>query len=140
MRRPAKNGFSLVEALVAAALLSLSIIMIVAVIKNGRAIDINDLHRRQARAIINGVLGSPHYDYTNYVYLHANPGTKSDSTVTLDPRDGSSPLTGALKIQTIVVPSGGTIPFDVVKIIITVTWQEPEFPDSIVIEKWVTEA
>jgi len=139
MRRTAKNGFSLVEALVSAVLIALSVITIVAVIKNGRALDINDLHRRQARAIISGVLTSPQYDYSNYVYLRANPSSK-DSTVTIDSRNGGAPLLGTLNIQIVVSPAAGTIAFDVVKIRITLTWRDTEFEDSIFIEKWITEA
>jgi hypothetical protein len=127
-----------VEVLVAAAIISLSAIAIVAVVRKGREIDVNDLHRRTARAIICAKLDSRLYSYSNYANLSAGTTTETD---TLDYRlSGGSVLTGTLT-KTITGPvtkaTNNGLNVDGIIINMRMIWSEAGYSDSLKIEKWI---
>jgi prepilin-type N-terminal cleavage/methylation domain-containing protein len=147
--RPALSnarGFSLVEVLVAAVLLSLTLVALIAIIRKGREIDINDLHRRQARTLICAQFESQTYQQTNYPNLRAAAPSSVSTTVTVDPRigNGGVALTGTLRID-VTRPAltmngvNGVQNIAPVKVVGTVLWNEPNFADSVVLEKYLTQ-
>jgi len=122
-----KNGYSLVEVLVAAAILIIAILAIIAVVRKGRELDITDRHRRVARATIMSRFENPSYRYDNY----DNVAPLNGQTVIIDPRDTATTtddLTGTLVItvapeDTLQGASNTPIPFK--EVTMRITWQEP---------------
>lgn len=140
-------GFTLVEILVAASLLSIAIVAIVGMVRKAWDIEMDNLHRRQARTLIVNQLESQKYDYTSYSALYNEcPTPHTDTTiVTIDPR-GGNPLTGKLIIQltrdaglTITATNGGAKAIPRVIVNMTVQWEEPGYTDQVSIEKWISE-
>lgn len=136
-----KKGFTLVEVLVSATLIILCTIAIVAMLRKGREIDINDRHRRFARAIIAAEFETPKFHYSNYSGLPSliiNP-----YKVTLDERgttDTGDDLLGTVTID--IAPQDdatySTIPF--IKVTITVEWPKGNQKDDITLHKYITGA
>jgi Tfp pilus assembly protein PilV len=127
------GGFTLVETLVAAALLTIVIVSLAAMVRKGREMEITDKHRRQARLIINSLLESQTYNYANFAALTACTNTQHPL---LDNRNGI-PLTGTL---TITVTDETEQAIAVKKIRMSLTWpQNPPYEDSITIDKWITQ-
>jgi type II secretory pathway pseudopilin PulG len=132
------GGMSLIEILVAVAVLSLSIIAVVAVLRKGSEISITEIHARRARIIIDSCFESQSYHYSNYdKFVNFNGG------VVIDERDRASTtddLTGSIEI--VVVPQkklskdGTTVPYK--EVTITVGWNEPEQKQTVTFSKWIT--
>jgi type II secretory pathway pseudopilin PulG len=141
VKKKPSRGFTLIESLVAAVIVALSVIMIVAVVRKGREIDVNDLHRRTARAIINAKLESRQYSYSNFLNLSAGSSFPAETDTLDDRHDGGTvPLTGTLTVyvkDSSVTAKDGVTNIPIKKIRMKMLWSEREFPDSIIIEKCV---
>lgn len=135
MTRSNSKGFTLAEVLVAAGIIALALISAIAVIRKGREIDTNDLHRRQARLAICSILESRKYDNGSFSMIPV--GTSTDSVV-IDPRNGVEPLKGLLTINTVLRGEYYGVLNAVKKISITVKWNEPDFTDSVNIWKSIS--
>ena len=132
-------GYTLVEVLVSAVIMSLALIAIVTVIRKSWDINVDNLHRRQARTIIINHLELLDYHHSNFSSLCTSCCTNDcnkTETVTIDKN-----LTGTL--NTSIIPNnslsidGTIIPLLIVTI--KLTWQEAEYPDSVSVEKWVAQ-
>jgi hypothetical protein len=144
--RPRAPGFTLAELIVAGAIGSLAILVLVGVLRKGIEISETSQHRQRARAIIDSCLESPTYQCNNFVNIAAPPAATG---VIIDPRSAGAAddLTGALAItvtpgvNTTPVISSGVAARDNVafkRIAMKVSWLEPEGRDSVLIEKSVT--
>ncbi|MBN2036990.1 MAG: type II secretion system protein [Chitinispirillaceae bacterium] len=137
----AKNrGFTLVEILVAAVVISLSLFATIAMVRKAQELTSLDRHRRAARAIIERTLETP--TYTRDAYYGLAAGTQNQN-VLIDKRNN---LQGTLTVtvgneQNINGAMGIAIPHK--RITMTVTWQERSAAnttttESVNIEKWVS--
>lgn len=133
--RKANYGFTLVEMLVSAAVMSVAVVILVAVVRTGRELEVSDLHRRRARALVDSVLEEPAYQYTNFgamPIIDPDPGIP----VVIDPRDPADEdddLEGSLWISVY----DSTAPLVHKQVRAAVRWREPEGMDTIVMEKRV---
>jgi hypothetical protein len=131
------RGFSLIEILVSSLIITLSVIALVTVIRKGSELVITESHRKRARSVIDSCFESPSYHYSNYWGL-----ANVNRSVLIDPRDAGidgDDLMGSLAIKVAVdtVKAGGTnVPAK--KVIISVSWKEPEGLQSIILEKHIT--
>lgn len=141
------NGFTLAELIVAAAIASLAILILVAVLRKGTEISDTTKHRQRARAIIDSCFESPTYQYDRVSYI--NMPVFHSATVVIDPRSSGAgdDLTGTLTITvtagvntTPQSPTGEAKRDNVAfkRIVMTVAWSEPQGPQSVTIEKTVT--
>jgi type II secretory pathway pseudopilin PulG len=136
--RGAQDGYSLVEIMVAAIVMSIAFIALFAIIRSGRAIDIEELHRRRARAVIDSCFETAGLSYTNYSDLADEQ--VADAEVEIDPANPT--VGGTLDIfvgeETTVTASADTdIAFKPVTV--TVTWSESGTDKSISITKRISE-
>lgn len=135
-----KNGFTLVEILVAAAILVIVIVAAITALRKGAELEVSDNHRRAARALATSVL-ERNFNYSQY-YL-VNAGTVVYPNDTIDLRNGTAPLRADVVRSVVVLDtlrnvSGKNIP--VQKVTVTVKWQEPgSGVDSILVEKWLAD-
>lgn len=128
------KGVTLVELLVAGIITALAISGLVALLMKGRDIDTMDKHRRQARVIIMARFESSTYNYLNFSKIG---NTITDSTVTLDSRQGSA-LTGTLS-GTIVNSTVGIVPTK--QITLRVSWTEHKgAAQNVELVKWLSQA
>lgn len=142
------KGFTLVEMLVSGAIILLSVIAVIAVVRKGREIDINDLHRRMARARINALMESRQYSYTNYNNLTAGTITITTGDTLDDRHDGGTPLRASSMTQGFLVTitnvgnvaTGPTTGITVSgkKIRMRIKWREGNYIDSVAYEKLIT--
>ena len=93
---PHTAGFTLAELIVAAAIGSLAILVLVGVLRKGIEISETTQHRQRARAIIDSCLESPRFQCGNFVNMASSPA----ATVIIDPRSAGADddLTGTLAI------------------------------------------
>jgi prepilin-type N-terminal cleavage/methylation domain-containing protein len=135
-----RTGYTLVETLVAAAILAIVIMSTIAVVRKGRELDITDRHRRVARAIITAEFELPKYDCSGYRNLIDGTTTRQ---VVIDPHNGSvgNTLKGTLTVMvrqgTATFGAAGTIPYRAVYI--TVHWLEPQGTETVSIKKRIAE-
>lgn len=130
-----KNGVTLVELLVAAGVLSIAIIAIIAVITKGRELQVADNHRRQARAVIDSLMENKYDDrYFDTISVDTisnnhTLGTGFTATITQEVVRRDTNITIGLNTS--------TIPRKI--ILIKVRWNEASGPDSIQIQKQITD-
>jgi hypothetical protein len=133
------GGYSLAELMVAAGIIGLIVIAVSASLRTGVQIETSDLHRRQARVIIDSCFESSDYQYSNF----SNLPEVSGEEVLIDPRDIGSQddLTGVLNIQVdsleMTAWDGTEIPYKTVEI--RVSWDEAGRRDSLILTKWFTQ-
>jgi prepilin-type N-terminal cleavage/methylation domain-containing protein len=126
------DGFTLVEVLVAAAVLVIIIAAAIAALRKGVELEVSDNHRREARTLLHAVLERD-FDYRNYATVNICDSIYND---TLD--RGSGLLADVRTVVTMdsTMYSGQNISLK--KVIITVSWQEPAADnESIRMEKWL---
>lgn len=113
-----KSGFTLVELLVAVVLLLVGVVVVVKVVQNSAGMQVDDYHRRQARAIISNVLETT-FDYSRFPGPYVFSGWGQEEaitapttqpvvrTVTIDERDNTDintvPLQGTMAITVVRV-------------------------------------
>jgi type II secretory pathway pseudopilin PulG len=130
-------GYSLVEMLVAAAILAIMIVSIVAVIRKGRELEIVDNHRRMARAVIHAALEGE-YDWKQFAAIH---DTTISYTDTLDPRSGNPLIDTVTIVVDSVWQTVSSTPVFMKKVTMKVKWVEPDtVADSVVLSKWYANA
>jgi prepilin-type N-terminal cleavage/methylation domain-containing protein len=138
---PALNrpcGFTLVELLVASAVIVIAITAMVAMVRKGMELSTSDGHRRTARAIIAARFESGQFNYSNY--LNLIPGAWPPEQVIIDSHGAGAAddLNGTLTIivgNETPIPGANDIQIPYKNIAMTVAWQEPEEAETVVIEK-----
>jgi type II secretory pathway pseudopilin PulG len=130
---------SLVEILVAVAVISLSIIAVVTVLRKGSEISITEIHARRARILIDSCFESQSYHHSNYANFANFKGS-----VVIDERDRAvttDDLIGTLAIRVIAgakkSKNGTSVPYK--EVTITVGWKEPEQAQTVTFSKWITQ-
>jgi prepilin-type N-terminal cleavage/methylation domain-containing protein len=136
MMRNKKNGFSLVELLVAALILAIATVSVVSMVRKSREIQLSDNHRQEVRTIINAEFEKS-YGYKQFASI---PVRDTIMNVTIDPR-GGTPLTGTMyvSIDSTSEPASGTsVPLK--KVTLAIGWTEADSErDSLSLTKWVAE-
>jgi prepilin-type N-terminal cleavage/methylation domain-containing protein len=136
LNRP--SGFTLVELLVASAVIVVAIAAMIAMVRKGMELSTTDGHRRTARAIIASRFESGPFNYSNY--LNLIPGAWPPIQVIIDSHgegvadDLNGTLTTVVGNET-TVPGANDIQIPYKNIAMTVAWQEPEGAETVVIEK-----
>ena len=133
------KGFTLVEILVSAAIVMLCIIVIVAMLRKGREIDINDRYRRLARAFIAAEFETPKLHYSNWDSLLANVNTSTVvNDVIIDKRGAESNITGDLTTTIGNIDNIAGVVYIPIKI--NLSWQTVDGNDTITLTKRITDA
>lgn len=129
------RGFSIIEVLISAAILSIAVTAIVTVVRKGRDIQMADKHRREARAILNARFENMYADGS---YESIQVGTSHDSVI-IDERPEGVPLMGELteSVEEVNVSVSGTqIPTR--QVTLSLIWNDVGIEmDSISMVKWV---
>ena len=132
------KGYSLVEVLVAAAIITLSLVAVVAFVRKGQEMIVVQKHRAMARGIVEKKLEQRPFQPDNYSEI-PNPFTTTDSSVIID--SGTTPnLQGTLTVSVSnpKVTATGAVPYRAVTA--TVTWTEPGGGnDTVTVTKWLTD-
>ncbi|MBN2035745.1 MAG: hypothetical protein JW768_03295 [Chitinispirillaceae bacterium] len=128
------QGLSLVEVLVSAIFVALSVVAVISAVSSGVRLQVTDNDRRQARALIQSVL-EDRFDFRNYPTIVSN--ITQTETMTIDSR-GGNPLQGVLTtVVTDVSPvtdNGCTFPGK--QVAITCRWNvDAQAADSITLTK-----
>ncbi|MBN1982872.1 MAG: type II secretion system protein [Chitinivibrionales bacterium] len=120
------SGYSLVELLVAAVILTLIIAVVVASIRKGSEIDVADNYRRQARALIINLME------TDFNHRNFNTLQQENVTIPVSLSNQNGHQIGATIQRSVVgnfmVVTGTTFP--VWEIDITVRWPIPAVPNQ----------
>jgi len=136
-----KKGFSLIEVLVAAAIVGLSVFAVVAMVRKGQQQITLNQHRSEARGIVQRTLEAPRFAPENYGSL-VTDNNPAPQDVVIDNRTG---LHGFLTIQInaeqllpAVAPLATGIPYRA--IVVTVNWTEnagmaDSAPESVEVRK-----
>ncbi|MBN1758179.1 MAG: type II secretion system protein [Chitinispirillaceae bacterium] len=135
------GGFSLVELLVAAAILGIAIFAIVGIVRKSRDIQVVDQHRQEARALLNTIFER---EYGAGKYQTVEEITDDTSTVTIDPHTDGNPLTGVLHTTVIentgfTTTDGTVVPIKMITL--TLEWDglyEGE-KETVTMTKWIAE-
>lgn len=139
--RSSRAGVTLVEALIGAAIVMLSLIAVVAFVCKGQEQVTVDKHRRVARAILERTIEDLQFDRENYPNLVTRDTTFA---ITIDTRT-TPPLAGAVRVaignelaMTGAGASAVVVPYR--KILTIVVWTEfgRSVLDTIRAEKWIT--
>jgi hypothetical protein len=135
-------GISLAELIVAGAIGSLAILVLVGVLRKGLEIAETTQHRQRARAIIDSCFESSRYQRDNFVNMPAFDSV----AVLIDPRSGTS-LYGSLTVSVIAgvhttpLISSGIAARDNVsykRIEATVAWREQQGAETVALQKTLT--
>jgi prepilin-type N-terminal cleavage/methylation domain-containing protein len=136
MKHLKKNGFSLVELLVAALILAIATVAVVSMVRKSREIQLSDNHRQEVRAIINAAFEKS-YSYRQFSSISVQD---TSMNVLIDNRTGT-PLNGTMYVSidsTSESASGTSVPLK--KVTLAISWNEDENErDSISLTKWVAE-
>jgi hypothetical protein len=143
--RPRIAGFTLAELIVAAAIGSLAILVLVGVLRKGIEISETTQHRQRARAIIDSCLESPAYQCDNFTNSASLPATG----VIIDPRSagatddlrGTLTITVTPGVNTTPIGSSGVAARDDVsfkRIVLAVSWHEEQGTETVSLEKTIT--
>ena len=139
MKRRSDHGFTLVEVLVAAGVIAISLFSVIAFVRKGNDLLAIDKHRRLARGIVERTLENQKYrpeSYNSLVTASATTTVVIDSTIT-------PALSGSLIVavgDSVTTVNGKNAPYRPVTV--KVTWVEPtgqtEANDTVKITKWLT--
>jgi prepilin-type N-terminal cleavage/methylation domain-containing protein len=133
------HGFSLIEVLVAASVITLSLFSTVAFIRKGQELLMVDKHRRMARSIIGRTLENQPYRVENYNNLITTASSPPAADVVIDAETNPN-LHGSLTVT--VSDERAGISGQVVRhrvVTAWVTWTEPGGgKDTVSIEQWLT--
>lgn len=134
-----KDGFTLVEVIVAAALITVSVIAVVAVVNTGSMLERSDNDRRQARVLIRSKF-EQQYDFRN-INTIPHDTTIFDSVV-IDEREGT-PLKGF--VTTVIaaenITSNNNTAIPAIRIEMNCSWTETNgVGDSIKLTKILAKA
>ncbi|MBF0431190.1 MAG: hypothetical protein HQK83_07935 [Fibrobacteria bacterium] len=139
-QQSSQAGTSLVEIMVSAVILGIVILAIISMIQKGRELDVSSDHRRQARALIHAAFEQDEFKIANYNAISDTTTSRTDS-VQLDP-DESTPLTGVLSISVsaanVMTVNSTQVPYK--DITMTLTWNEPEGPDTVQVMRRISNA
>jgi hypothetical protein len=139
MKQRYASGLSLVEVLVAAGIITLSLLSTVAFIRKGQEFLTVDKHRRMARSIIERTLENAPYQVENYNNLVTTVSPPPATDVIIDPETNPH-LHGSLTVTVSdeqAGVSGHAAPHRVATA--SVTWTEPwGGKDTVSIEQWLT--
>jgi Tfp pilus assembly protein PilV len=137
--RDEAQGFSLVEALVSALFVALSVVAVVSAVSTGARLQVTDNDRRQARALLQSIF-EEQYDFRNYNYI--TPGAPQTETVIIDERGGNA-LQGTLTrsiLEIAPLTDNGTT-FPAREVTLTCRWHVDEHTvDSVSLTKVVAQA
>jgi prepilin-type N-terminal cleavage/methylation domain-containing protein len=137
-------GYTLVELLVASAIVACTVLVLAGVIRQGNEISIIGQHRLRARAIIDSCFESPAYHFKNYDAVPVVNGAAAviDNTVG---KSGTAALLGTLTVTVAVdtnrTATTGTTLADKVefkRVTMTVAWLDGSGNESVVLEKLLT--
>jgi hypothetical protein len=131
MKNLGTRGFSLVETLVAAAVVSIAVIAVVAVIRKGSEQMVVNKHRGVARAIVDSTLEGPRFYPENYQTI---PATIASDVVAL-----TSNLNATRTFTITSATIAGEIPYKDIKV--RLQWTEPSggATDFVEMERMVPE-
>ncbi|KMQ50774.1 hypothetical protein CHISP_2297 [Chitinispirillum alkaliphilum] len=128
------NGFTLVELLVSATILSIIVVSVVAIFVKGREIQVVDQNRREARSIVQNLF---EYDYNNKNFDHLNFG---DTSFTIHLNRGYSdsiPATVSTQINSNYFTIGDQ-DLETKKISVSIDWIELDgAEETISLSKWL---
>ena len=125
------KGFSLIETLVAAAVIAFAVLSVVAIVRKGQEYTWVNLHRRTARAILDTTLEGAQFYPGNYGSI---PASIASDSVSLDPTNGRPKAKRSFSI------TSGTVDIVAYKsITVKLLWQEyaGAAADSVVVERRV---
>jgi prepilin-type N-terminal cleavage/methylation domain-containing protein len=142
--RRSERGFSLVELMVSATVLGLATIGALSMIGTGRALDAEEVFRRQAYQFAAAALEDAKYGYQNYplaagttnraIQLQIDGGQKVNATlISTVGAEQNTDLQAA-------PPAGGTIPIPYQQVTVKVRWPTASPTDSVSFSKWVANA
>jgi prepilin-type N-terminal cleavage/methylation domain-containing protein len=133
------RGYSLVEILVAAAIIGISLVAVVAFIRKGQEMISIDKHRMVARGIVERTLEDMRFQPESYNTLPAAPVSPTTSDVIID-ADITPNIHGSLVVaigNEQATVNGKTAPYRAISA--TVTWTELGGKcDTVSIAKWLT--
>ncbi|MBD3420959.1 MAG: hypothetical protein GF398_12640 [Chitinivibrionales bacterium] len=139
-KRSDVNGFTIIELLVSSALLGIGIIALVAIITKGQEIAISDSHRKSAFIQLSSIMEDTVINENFATFSVTGGWVTSAESLLISARDASNPkddLKGQLRYnvsqQYIDPPIGRR------RILLELTWREPEGIDTLSLEKWITE-
>ena len=134
------RGYSLVEVLVAAAVVALSLIAVVAFVRKGQEMIAIEKHRAMARGIVERTLESGQYQSENYDKLPAPPTTVTTTTTTVV-LDAGTNLSGSLSVSVgAQVAQVNSVDAPYRAVTATVTWTEPGGSnETVTVAKWLAD-
>lgn len=139
MKSCSNRGYSLIEILVAAAIIGISLIAVVAFVRKGQEMISIDKHRRVARGMIERTLEDLQYQPENYSNLPAQPAAPVIDDMIID-AETTPNIHGTLVVSVgneQATVNGKTVPHRAVTA--TVTWTEIDGKcDTVSITKWLT--
>jgi prepilin-type N-terminal cleavage/methylation domain-containing protein len=142
--KPVSNnnrGFSIIEVLVATAVLSISLIAVVAIIRTGTDIQVSVQHRQAARLILTSRL-EERYGAGTFNMIAATDGDEKKYDILIDQR-GENPLTGTLLTNirdSTITPASGYASIPLRRVTLSLVWEEtPNDSDRLSITRWVVE-
>jgi len=131
------RAFTLVELVVASGIILLTILVLAAMLRKGREIDINDKYRRKARAIVVSKFDEPAFHYSRYNSL--NSGTQT----TTDTIDAAIPILGTVTTaigDQATHTAANAYALQYRPVTIRVVWTTMDGADSVSLTKYITRA
>jgi len=128
------KGFTLVELIVSAGIIGLTIFVLVGVIRKGNEIAVTNVHAQRAHAILDSCLENSKFHYSNYANLAASVAANVNEpveSIVIDPRGTRADLIGTLS-KTIVTGTdlsagtGGKDPVPYLRITVRISWPEAQ--------------
>lgn len=137
MKRTNHRGFSLVEVLVAAVIVALSVVSVVGFVRKGQEQVAIDKHRRMARAVIERQFQQLKYSPANYPNLLLNTSsTLSPSPVIDAALSITGTLTTTISVEQTKTVNSIAIPY--CDVTMTMSWTElGGRSETITIDKWI---